>query len=110
MIELLDGPCKGMFSCARAPLYLRAVVNTQGKADVLDLVEDKPADDEVIYIYKRKGAFSNIHLNFGGGRGRFEALAEYNFLPGVNCENARDNANWQRWTYARYKSEGLTPP
>ena len=101
MLNLKDGPAKGMYSTQRAPVYLRAVVRTDGERDVLDLVEDKPEANERVYIYEREGEASVIHLYYGGGRGRWDVLASYHFLPDVNAENARDNAAWQAWATAR---------
>ena len=45
-LNLLDGPAIGTYMCQRAPVYLRAVVGTDGKADVLDQWEDTPEPTE----------------------------------------------------------------
>jgi hypothetical protein len=101
MLTLKDGPCEGTYMCKRAPLYLRAVINADGKTDVLDLIEDTPQLDEKIYIYEREGDVGSVHLNYGGGRGGFYAFATYHHLPDVIGENARDNKTWQKWATER---------
>lgn len=101
MLTLVDGPCKGTYMCKRAPVYLRAVKKNDGKLDVLDQVNDRPADDEEVYVYEIVGEAGTVHLNFGGGRGGWYAFASYHYLPDVTGELMRDNAAWQDWAIAR---------
>ena len=97
MLSLKDGPCQGTYMCKRAPMFLRAVIDDKGKGDCLDQLEDMPAENEKVYVYMREGEAGTVHLNYGGGRGGWYALAEYKFLPKVDGEVLRDNQAWQTW-------------
>lgn len=103
MLQLIDGPCKGSYMCKRAPVFLRAVKgkDNAGNTDVLDQVDDKPSDAEKVYVYELQGEASIVHLNFGGGRGGFYAMASYHYLPDVDGERLRDNAAWQEWAITK---------
>lgn len=101
MLTLIDGPAKGTYLCRRAPVYLRAVINATGEMDALDQVDDKPADDESIYVYERDGEAGTVHLYYGGNKGAWYATGRYHYLPDVIGDNARDNAAWQSWATAR---------
>ena len=85
MIRLLDGPAAGSYAVKRAPLYLRAVVDPDGKKDVLDQLDDEPDGIEKIHVYRRVTEAGSVHLNFGGGkRGRatgFYATGDYDHVP-----------------------------
>lgn len=96
-LSLLDGPCEGTYLCKRAPLFLRAIVDEKGEKDCLDLVDDTPAESEKVYVYKREGAASVVHLYFGGNKGGWYALGQYRFMPDVDGEALRDNEAWQKW-------------
>ena len=53
-IHAKDGPArKRRFFVQRAPLYVRFVQDLNGKWDILDLLEDKPADEEEIFVYRQ---------------------------------------------------------
>lgn len=101
MLTLVDGPCKGTYMCKRAPLYLRAVKDKDGKTDALDQIEDTPRETEKVYIYQLEGQAGTVHLNFGGGKGGWYALGTYHHLPDVDGEAIRDNAAWQAWATAQ---------
>lgn len=101
MLQLVDGPCEGVYMCKRAPVYLRAVADEDGKKDVLDLIEDTPTDSETVYIYRLLGDVGQVHLNFGGGKGGFYQMGTYHYLPEVDGESLRDNSNWQQWAIAQ---------
>ena len=104
MLTLIDGPCKAILNCRRAPLYLRAVIDRDGNIDALDQINDKPADDERVHVYQLQGDVTTAHLNFGGGRGRFEQFGTYLHRPDVDGEALRDNARWQEWAQAQVSS------
>lgn len=101
MIELKGGPCEGSYMVKRAPVYLRAVVDGEGKKDVLDLVEDTAKDEEQLFIYKLEGEAGVVHLNFGGGKGGWYALGTYHYLPDIEGEPLRNNSEWQKWALAQ---------
>jgi hypothetical protein len=96
MLNLLDGPCKGVLLAKRAPAYLRAVA-LNGHSDCLDLVDDTPTPSETIHVYRREGKPLKVHLNFGGGKGAFYAMASYRHMPEVDGESLRETAAWQKW-------------
>lgn len=97
MMTLCDGPAQGVYAVKRAPLYLRAVVDGEAK-DVLDQPDDAPRDGEAVYVYRRMGRAGRVHVNLGRRRGTgFYAIADYEYLPGVDGEALRDNERWQAW-------------
>jgi hypothetical protein len=97
MLKLVDGPVEGTYLCKRAPIFLRGVVDQDGKKDVLDLIQDIPKDTEKVYIYKLEGDTASVHLNFGGGKGGFYQMGNYRYVPDVDGEALRDNEKWQKW-------------
>ena len=97
MITLKDGPAAGSYMVKRAPPFLRAVVSSAEGADVLDQLEDSPAPNEAVYVYKRTGEASTVHINRGRKGSGFYALAQYIYLEDVEGESVRDNLEWNRW-------------
>ena len=100
MLQLKDGPCKGVYYCKRAPIYLRAVKgkDNAGNTDVLDQVEDTPSSAESVYVYQLQGEAGWIHLSMSPrSRSGFYAMGEYKYLPDVDGEALRDNSTWQAW-------------
>lgn len=87
--------------CKRAPVFLRAVKDKSGKMDALDQVNDTPAENESVFVYEQQGEVGTVHLNYGGGRGGWYAMASYHYLPDVDGEALRDNKAWQVWATAR---------
>ena len=54
LLVLTTGPCMGTYETARAPLALRAVRReSDGRCDVLDLLDDAPEPGELVYLYRR---------------------------------------------------------
>jgi hypothetical protein len=110
MTCFLDGPAEGVKLClARAPLFLRAVVN-DGAWDALDRVDDRPAPGETVWVYRLEGQAGSIHTDGVDRRGRrfgrWEAIAEYRlYSPQPDQSLLRDNARWQAWARARAGAE-----
>lgn len=101
-LTLKGGPVEGHYMCQRAPYWLRAVVAADGKRDVLDQLEDEPAADETIYVYRRVGQAGHVHLNMADRRkSGFYALAEYEFREDVDGELLRDTNDWREWASDR---------
>lgn len=102
MLQLKDGPCKGIYYCKRAPTYLRAVKgkDNAGNTDVLDLIDDTPNSGETVYVYHLDGEPGWIHIHGTKIHG-FYATGTYYYMPEVNGETLRDNAKWQEWALAR---------
>lgn len=106
MITLVDGPMEGSYAVKRAPLYLRAVLDTQtGEKDVLDQLTDSPTAFEEVWVYKLEGEAGMVHLNFGSGRsGRrtgFYATGTYHHLPNVVGGELRSEMAWRTWVAAQ---------
>lgn len=95
----LDGPAADTFMVKRAPIWLRAVVDTvSGKKDVLNELEDKPSVTEKIYVYKRQGEASTVHLLMSPrSKSGFYAMATYKYQPGIDGEALRETDAWQKW-------------
>ena len=123
MLSLLDGPCKGTFMVKRAPLFLRAVakpvllprerdaeegqIRTDfGECDVLDQLNDTPADGEQVFVYQLQGKAGSFHIHARGKDGKalsgWYAMGEYKYLPDVDGEQLRDNVKWQAWVIQQY--------
>jgi hypothetical protein len=82
----------------RAPVLLRAVIDKMGETDVLDQIDDTPKKSEKIYVYKREGGFTTVHIYMSPrSRSGFYAMAKYRYLPDVDGEELRDNGTWQKW-------------
>jgi hypothetical protein len=85
----------------RAPPYLRAVKGKRGGMDVLDQIEDTPADSETVYVYEREGLEGWMHVRGRGFKGYY-ALANYHYLPDADGQELRDNTTWQDWATKRH--------
>jgi hypothetical protein len=106
VIKLVDGPAEGAYAVKRAPLYLRAILNTlTGEKDVLDQLTDRPDDFEEVWVYKLEGEAGMVHLNFGSGRGGhrtgFYATGTYHHLPDVVGGELRSEMAWRTWVAAQ---------
>jgi hypothetical protein len=105
MLTLLDGPAKeagiGTLFCQRAPLFLRVVVDTEGKWDALDQIDDEPDDGERIYVYRREGEAGCCHVRrFVHGRNASGFFATGNYRYQVDQPEdsiVRSRSRWQEW-------------
>ena len=83
MTTFLDGPAQGQtLTLSRAPYFLRAVVSG-GKWDALDGLEDKPADREMIFVYRLAGQPGMAMMDGTGPDGRrrgwVASMAKYRY-------------------------------
>ena len=101
MLNLQDGPVKGVYYCKRAPVFLRAVIDTNGDKDCLDQINDLPKPTEKVYVYQLQGEAGWMHIQARGKGGKglsgFYATGDYKHLPDVEGEALRDNSAWQEW-------------
>lgn len=98
MITLHDGPAKGTFMTKRAPLFLRAVVGGRGGNDVLDLLTDQPSAGETVFVYRRRGGTTVVHINMGRKGSGFYSTGDYEQWTGaVDVAVLLDAVRWQRW-------------
>lgn len=110
MITLCDGPAIGTYLVKRAPLYLRAVIDSStGAKDVLNELDDDPTLTESIFVYKLEGEVHPVHLLLSPrSASGFYVMGKYNYLPDVNGELLRETAAWRSWVIAH--TEGKVNP
>ena len=105
MTRFLDGPAEhSTLLLKRAPLFLRAVRKRAHSPiaplcwDALDLVEDQPADDEEIVVYRRVSEPTYVHINARKGGGVFRG-GDYRIVsPAPLDADVRTSRAWQDWT------------
>jgi len=109
MIVFLDGPGKGRITfLARAPLFLRVVIDHDGTVDALDQLTDEAKPTETIHVYRRDGEpSSRIVCSRGRGGGcRQFAVAQYRLSEAQPDDaTARDNLAWKAWVAVQYEKE-----
>lgn len=108
MIELMDGPAKGtLLSLARAPRFLRVVVDTAGKVDAMDQVDDEPKDGETIHVYRREGEVTSGFACTRGKGCRPLLGAAYRLVDpqpeGDELAALRQTSRWQLWCLRQVK-------
>jgi hypothetical protein len=99
MTSFLSGPAEGkVLMLRRSPIFLRVVINADGKVDALDRLEDQPTANEQIHVYKLEGKVGTCHINRRGGGGGFFSVATYRYLPQQPQDSdVREIHNWQAW-------------
>lgn len=80
-VRLLDGPATIETETRRAPALLRAVVDADGRIDVLDLLFDEPRPTERVFVY----------------RAIPDARGDYRWVPEVDGETLRTTRDWRAW-------------
>ena len=102
-MKLIDGPAAETFMVKRAPLFLRAVVDSQrGEKDVLDRLDDTPKATEKVFVYRLEGEAGWIHIYCSPrSKSGYYATGEYKFMPEVDGESVRTNEAWQTWVASR---------
>jgi len=102
VLKIKDGPAAGKtFFCRRDPEWLRVTVcPTTLVFDCLDMPEDQAMSHERIFLYRRSGERTTIHLDrrVGGKRvGEWFRQSEYVFLKDLqpSDEAMRKNGVWQ---------------
>lgn len=104
MIKFLDGPAKGtVLDLRRAPVWLRVVIDSAGQVDALDQLDDTPAADEAIYVYRIVGEPTRYHLCcHPRSRGGWRVAAEYVVhKEPVDDTVLRDNEQWREWAMSQ---------
>jgi hypothetical protein len=99
MTTFEDGPAKGQtLMLKRAAVFLR-VVESNGTWDALDQLDDTPKPEEKIYAYQIIGKPGMMHLNRGGGRSGWYAIASYRLIsPQPSDTEMRSTDAWWDWT------------
>lgn len=106
MITLKDGPVAGSYTTQRAPKWLRAVIDANGKRDVLDLLEDAPKPSEAIHVYRRRGEAGFAFYCMRGSKGSSKsATGEYEHLADMDGETVRSPSEWRAWCAIEHFTE-----
>ena len=113
MSRFLDGPAAGInLMLRRAPVFLRVTLDRAAKWDGLDQLGDTPNDDEQIFVYRRQGEPTRMHLLIRGkgkaGGGWYE-MGEYRFWPEQPTdEQMRHMPERRAWCVAQQQKEKAT--
>ena len=101
IVTFLSGPASNAnLELQRTPIFLRVVIDPDGKVDALDQLDDAAAPAESIYVYvfssKHGGGF--VCSRGRGGGCRSLMLVRYRFFETQPADEIlRDNARWAAW-------------
>lgn len=104
MSNFLDGPAAGAtLSLGRSPYFLRVVRAAGGKWDALDQLEDTPAANEEIHVYRIASEPIIAHVDgrnptTGKRYERWMSIADYVIhREQPDDQTARDKTAWPAW-------------
>jgi hypothetical protein len=106
MIRFIDGPAAGVkLTLRRTPILLRVVFNGS-TWDALDQLDDTPAADETVHVYRVASVPSTYHIDYtdratGRRRGEWRTTADYAFYATPPDDAVRATEAWRAWTMAR---------
>jgi len=105
MTRFEDGPAaEQVLFLQRAPLFLR-VVESAGKLDALDQLDDEPRPGERIHVYRRHGVAGAAFVDYSGPRGRTGmrcSVARYRYVnPQPAAGDVTETAAWRTWCAAQ---------
>lgn len=93
-----DGPADEQIKhFARAPLFLRVVIDEDGSVDVLDLLDDEPKATEKIEVYLRSGVEGFLCGRGQTGSGQTVGYVHVPIDEPFSTEHFRDADKWRRW-------------
>lgn len=102
MSKFIDGPAAGVtLELRRAPVFLRVVIDPAGKVDALDQLDDTPAANEKIFVYRidPKTLFrAHVCRRSKGQRSGWIESGDYRLHPSQPGDAVRETAAWQEWT------------
>jgi hypothetical protein len=111
-----DGPAAGaVLMLARAPVFLR-VVKGPGGWDALDMLDDEPAEGEVVYAYRRATKPTIVHMDYTDRAtrrrvGKWFRSAKYELVPTQpSAAIMADSCLWRSWCEQMWKPTGPTSP
>ena len=81
MMTLEDGPAMGSYIVQRAPLFMRAVVNSEGKGDVLNELDDTPEGNDTVSVYRLTEDKGMIHVNARRFKGFIPSVSHTTTCP-----------------------------
>ena len=102
-LNLDGGPTTGSYISDRAPFFLRAITDGEGRMAVLAQLDDYPSPEDAVHVYRQSGR--GIACSFGANKGCV-SFYEYEHLADVDGELVRENEAWRDWVQARPKCEG----
>lgn len=113
MTRFENGPAHKKFvSIQRLPLFLRVTIDSDGKVDALDQLEDTPRDDEKVYVYRKApGTEASCFVTgrdpkTGKRWGRQERGATYRFVKSQPSDaTLRDKTAWGDWCQRTFAAE-----
>lgn len=109
MTRFVDGPAHAaalLLQRRPMPFQLRVTMRPgpdhKDVFDALDQTQDEAAPNETLFAYELVRNDGWCHMNFGGGRGGFYAMATYRYIPDQPDDaTMRDNAAWAKWATER---------
>jgi hypothetical protein len=117
MSKFIDGPAKGQnLTLGSSPYFLRAVKDPRGKWDALDKLDDEPALEEEIHVYRLVSEPITAHVDgrnptTGKRYGKWMSIADYALhSEQPDDATARNKAAWQEWCAARSLTSPPLPP
>lgn len=91
----------------RAPDYLRAVQAPDGSWDALDQLDDQPASNESIVVYRLEGEPTWVHINARrGARGIYRGGSYRVVDPQPSELVLRDQKAWRLWAQEQFDRSG----
>lgn len=110
MTRFIDGPAQGhVLSLARAPHFLRVVVNRAGVVDGLDQLDDTPEAGEKLYAYEVVGEVGRCHVyrrGKGAGPSGWFAIANYKLCEKQPTdEEMRTTERWHEWALLQTRNQ-----
>lgn len=112
MSRILDGPAgPTALANARAPRFLRLVIDDAGKVDCLDQLEDTPAAAERVHVYELElGTYHGVALVRMARPATCVPMAtgDYRHRPDVDGETVRETASWRAWCEAQVAPEAVS--
>lgn len=111
MTRFLDGPVAGcQLFLTRFPLFLRVAKNGES-VDALDMLDDEPAEGEVLLAYRRQGKPTSIHIDYIDKKTRKRAskwlgAADYRMVASQPpADVMADSLKWREWCVAERARE-----
>lgn len=98
----------------RSPLFVRVAVSESSSGplvDCLDMLDDEPAEEEVLYAYRREGRPTVMHIDYTDSKtrkrkGKVLRAADYRVVPDQPPMNVMASADlWRAWCLERRNLE-----
>ena len=107
MTRFLDGPMAGLqLMLHRSPLFLRVCRGADGTGDALDMLDDQPAEGEVLFAYRREGQPTVAFIDYTDRvtrkrKGKILRGADYRVVATQPSAEVMGNSeSWREWCIA----------